>query len=175
MPPASRNNHPVAGRDPLGKQVRAGELPLADLEPLVYNSETYGMVEFEKVATQLTDADANLKAWAVALFLRKIDWDMYAPDLQKRLRNDKLWVIYAVSYDAILPEFTPYRQLLEEVIGGIPNGAGRVLELGAGTGNATKALLQPGYRVTAVDRLPSRPRTRWTEAVPGTVRRNSPN
>jgi hypothetical protein len=87
------------------------------------------MVEFEKVATQLTDADANLKAWAVALFLRKIDWDMYAPDLQKRLRNDKLWVIYAVSYDAILPEFTPYRQLLEEVIGGIPNGAGRVLEL----------------------------------------------
>ena len=157
------------------EQVRAGELPLADLEPLVYNSETYGMVEFEKVATQLTDADANLKAWAVALFLRKIDWDMYAPDLQKRLRNDKLWGIYAVSYDAILPEFTPYRHLLEEVIGGIPNGAGRVLELGAGTGKATKALLQRGYRVTAVDRLPSRPRTRWTEAVPGTVRRNSLN
>jgi hypothetical protein len=30
------------------------------------------VVDFEKVATQLTDADANLKAWAVALFLKKL-------------------------------------------------------------------------------------------------------
>jgi SAM-dependent methyltransferase len=136
------------------QQVMQGELPLADVEPLVYNSENYGIVEFEKVATQLTDSDANLKAWAVALFLKKIDWDMYAPDLWQRIRDDKLWGIYAVSYDAILPEFSKYRQLIDEVMSGIPAGSAHVLELGAGTGNATRALLQRGYRVTAVENNP---------------------
>ncbi|HJX85436.1 MAG TPA: class I SAM-dependent methyltransferase, partial [Candidatus Angelobacter sp.] len=131
-----------------------GPLPLVDLEPLIYNSNAYGVVEFEKVATQLTDADANLKAWAVALFIKNIDWDMYNPDLLRRLEEDKLWGIYAVSYDAVLSGFSLYRQLIDEVLLGIPAGSGNILELGAGTGNATQALLQRGYRVTAVENNP---------------------
>jgi len=83
------------------QRVKEGQLPLVDIEPLIYNSENYGMVEFEKVATQLTDADGALKAWAVSLFLKNIDWEMYRPDLLQRLRDDKLWSIYAVSYDVI--------------------------------------------------------------------------
>jgi 2-polyprenyl-3-methyl-5-hydroxy-6-metoxy-1,4-benzoquinol methylase len=137
------------------QRIHDGELPLVDVEPLIYNSKTYGMVEFEKVASQLTDTDADLKAWAVALLPREIDWDMYRPDLLQRLRDDKLWSLYAVSYDIVLSEFTLYQKLIEEVIRGVPPDARRVLELGAGTGNVTKALLKCGYRVTAVENNPS--------------------
>lgn len=128
-----------------------GELPLVDCELLKYDSQTYGMVELEKVATQLTDSSGNLKAWAVALFPRRIDWDTYMSDLEPRLRDDKLWGIYAVSYDAILLQFQPYRELIATVVAGIPPSASRILELGAGTGNVTRALLQRGSRVTAVE------------------------
>jgi 2-polyprenyl-3-methyl-5-hydroxy-6-metoxy-1,4-benzoquinol methylase len=136
------------------EKVKNGQLPLADIEPLVYGSDNYGMVEFEKVATQLTDVDANIKAWAVALFIRRIDWNMYGPDLLKRLRDEKLWGIYAVSYDKVLSDFSLYRQLIDEVIHGVPTDANSVLEIGAGTGNVTQALLQRGYRVTAVENNP---------------------
>jgi 2-polyprenyl-3-methyl-5-hydroxy-6-metoxy-1,4-benzoquinol methylase len=136
------------------EKVKQGQLPLVDVEPLVFDSAAYGTVEFEKVATQLTDPDANLRAWAVALFLKNIDWDMYGPDLLQRLRDDKLWGIYAVSYDLVLSEFTLYKKLIEEVIQGIPAGARRVLEIGAGTGNVTRALLQRGYNVTSVENNP---------------------
>jgi 2-polyprenyl-3-methyl-5-hydroxy-6-metoxy-1,4-benzoquinol methylase len=135
-------------------QVKRGELPLADVEPLIYNSADYGAVEVEKVATQLTDTEGNLKAWSVALFFKRINWDVFGPDLLKRVRDDKLWGIYAASYDAVLLEFTPYRLLIEEVIKGIPADAKRVLELGAGTGNVTASLLRRGYQVTATENNP---------------------
>jgi len=134
--------------------VRQGQLPLIDVEPLVYESKLYGSVEFEKVASQLTDPEGNLKAWSVALLLKKIDWEMYRPELLQRLRDDKLWGIYAVSYDTILSDFPPYRQLIDDVLRGISPNVGRVLELGAGTGNVTKALLQRGYTVTALENNP---------------------
>jgi len=133
------------------EEVKRGRLPLIDCEPLLYESQDYGRVEFEKVAAQLTDADANLKAWSVALLLKRIDWDMYLTDLEQRLRDDKLWGIYAVSYDAVLSGFPPYKELVQEVLRGIPPDAGHILELGAGTGNVTKALIDRGYRVTAVE------------------------
>ena len=137
------------------EQAKDGQLPLVDVEPLVYHSPAYGLVEFEKVATQLTDTEGNLKAWAVALFLKKIDWEMYRQDLFDRLRADKLWGLYAVSYDMVLAEFSLYQKLIGEVIRGVPANAKNILELGAGTGNVTKALLQQGYRVTAVENNPA--------------------
>ena len=135
--------------------IKQGQLPLIDVEPLAYDSQLYGQVEFEKVASQLTDSEGNLKAWSVALLLKKIDWDMYQPDLLQRLRDDKLWGIYAVSYDTILSDFPPYRQLIDDVLRGIPSDANRILELGAGTGNVTKTLLQRDYRVTALENNPA--------------------
>ena len=137
-------------RDFSDRQQR-GELPLVDLEPLVYNSETYGVVEFEKVACQLTDANADLKAWGVALMLKQIDWEKFNPDLEKRLREHKRWSLYAVSYDIILGSFPPYVALIDEVINGIPPEARQVMDLGAGTGNVSAALLKRGYRVTAIE------------------------
>jgi SAM-dependent methyltransferase len=132
-------------------KVEQGELPLIDMEPLVYQSDIYGTVRLEKVASQLTDPDAQLKAWAVALMIREIDWDRFHSDLLPRLHEHKLWSIYAVSYDAILLKFPPYSQLIQEVIGGVPREARHVMDLGAGTGNVSRALLQRGHRVTAVE------------------------
>jgi len=133
------------------EKVKGGQLPLVDLEPLVYESADYGRVEFTKIATQLTDGDANLKAWSVSLLLRRIDWKLYLRDLEERLFEDRLWGLYAVSYDVLLSGFEPYQQLIQDVINGIPPGASRVLELGAGTGNVTQQLLARRYNVTAVE------------------------
>ena len=136
------------------EKVKEGHLPLVDTEPLVYESPDYGKMEFIKVATQLTDAEANLKAWAVALLPKKIDWKLFQTDLEEWLCEDRLWGLYAVSYDALLRGFKPYEDLIQDVISGIPAGATRVLELGAGTGNVTEKLLLRNYRVTAVENNP---------------------
>lgn len=137
------------------EKVNGGELPLVDLEPLVYESEEYGTVEFTKIATQLTDPDANLRAWSVSLLVRKIDWRLFVRDLEERLREERLWGVYATSYDAVLTRFVPYQQLIKQVVDGVPRDAGRVLELGAGTGNVTQELLSRQYTVTAVENNPS--------------------
>src|SRR5262249_12996153 len=109
---------------------------------------------FIKVATQLTDAEANLKAWSVALLPKKIDWSQFQRDLEQQLCEDRLWGVYAVSYDALLRGFKPYEDLIHDVISGIPARATRVLELGAGTGNVTEKLLLSNYRLMAVENNP---------------------
>ncbi len=130
---------------------RRGELPLIDREPLVYESQDYGTVELEKMAAQLTDSNAEVKAWAVALLIKRIDWGLYLPTLEQRLRDDKLWNIYALCYDPVLLDFPPYKDLIREVLTGIPQAPGDVLELGAGTGNVTRELLRHGHTVTVIE------------------------
>jgi SAM-dependent methyltransferase len=136
------------------KKVGDGQLPLVDLEPLIYESPDYGRVEFVKIATQLTDRNAELKAWAVSLLLKKVDWTLYLRDLEERLREDRLWGAYAVSYDAILRGFQPHQDLIRDVISTLPSWPSRVLELGAGTGNVTERLLERRHNVLAVENNP---------------------
>src|SRR5262249_24827446 len=136
------------------EKVKEGHLPLVDMEPLVYESPDYGEEEFIKVATQLTDAEANLKAWSVALLPKKIDWKLFQTDLEKRLREDRRWGVYAVSYEVLLRGFKPYEDLMQDVISGIPAQATRILELGAGTGNVTEKLLLRNCWVMAVENNP---------------------
>jgi SAM-dependent methyltransferase len=133
------------------QKVKDGALPLVDMEALTYESAKYGTIEFVKIATQLTDSDANLKAWSVSLLLKRIDWTLYLDEIERRLRDDRLWGSYAVSYDAVLSGFEPYEDLIKDVIGGIRANANRVLELGAGTGNVTRQLLKRGCTVTVVE------------------------
>jgi len=135
-------------------KVKEGHLPLIDLEPLVYESPDYGRVEFVKIATQLTDRNGELKAWAVSLLLKKIEWTLYHRDLEERLSEDRLWGAYALSYDAILRNFQPYQDLADNVLSLLPSRPSRVLELGAGTGNVTQQLLQRGHSVVAVENNP---------------------
>jgi len=133
------------------ERVRQGQLPLVDTEPLRYDSEKYGRVSFLKVASQLHDASANLHGWAVGLMITDIDWEPFGNDLFDKLRADKLWSVYAVSYDRVLLNYDPYRRLIQDVISVVPRSGSRVVDLGAGTGNVTDALVRAGHRVTAVE------------------------
>ena len=132
------------------EDVRRGFLPLIDLEPLRYRSK-YGRVLFEKVASQLHDARGKMCGWAVALIIREIKWVNFLQDLRERLWQDKLWSVYAHSYDAVLRNFPPYNDLVRAVTSLVPPDAAKVVDLGAGSGNCTAALLDAGYQVTAVE------------------------
>jgi ubiquinone/menaquinone biosynthesis C-methylase UbiE len=132
------------------EDVRRGNLPLIDFEPLRYRSK-YGPVLFEKVASQLHDGRGKMCGWAVALIIREIKWVNFLQDLRERLWQDKLWGVYAHSYDAVLQNFPPYNELVRAVTSLVPPDAAKVVDLGAGSGNCTSALLQAGHHVTAVE------------------------
>lgn len=131
--------------------VEQGRLPLVDMEPLSYESEKYGLVQFVKVASQLHDASSELKGWSVGLLIRDIEWDDFQRDLLEKLTEDKLWSVYSASYDRVLTEFPPYMTLIKDIISVLPSGSFRVADLGAGTGNVTAELANAGHHVTAVE------------------------
>ncbi len=134
------------------EKVRGGQLPLVDIEDLSYRSPRYGPVEFAKVAAQLHDSGGKLQGWTVALFPRVFNWGPFLKDLYDKLTEDKLWSVYSASYDRVLLEYPPYRRLIQDVIAVVPPGkSASVVDLGAGTGNVTAALLEAGHRVTAVE------------------------
>lgn len=125
--------------------------PFVDLEPIVYDSIDFGRVEFTKVASQLHDCDGRLQGWAVALMVRRIDWDAFERKLNEKLFQDKLWSVYSGPYDRIFPDFPPYAQLIQDVIAVVPRDHRHVADFGAGTGNTTVALLKQKHQVTAVE------------------------
>ena len=133
------------------ERVNNGELPLVDTEPLLYRSERYGRVSLLKVACQLHDPAATLRGWAVGLMITDIDWKAFEKDLFEKLRQDKLWSVYAVSYDRVLRGYQPYRDLIRDITSVVPRAASKVADLGAGTGNVTEALIRAGHSVTAVE------------------------
>jgi SAM-dependent methyltransferase len=125
--------------------------PLIDLEPLVYDSLHFGQVEFLKIASQLNDHNGDLQGWAVALAIKKIKWQEFEEALAEKLRQEKLWSVYAPSYDRILLQFPPYQQLVNDVIDVLTGQNLLVADLGAGTGNVSIALLKRNHRVVAVE------------------------
>jgi ubiquinone/menaquinone biosynthesis C-methylase UbiE len=125
--------------------------PFVDLEPIEYQSPEFGLVKTVKIAAQLTDAEGIARGWAVALWPREIDWKAFQPKLHERINSDKMWSVYSASYDRVLLEFPPYRTLIEDVIAVVPKGNLSVVDLGSGTGNVTRALVDRGHRVTAVE------------------------
>jgi SAM-dependent methyltransferase len=131
--------------------VHNGHLPYTDIEKLAYRSSRYGDVLMRKVATQLHSPSGQLQAWSVALLLEKLDWALFVKDLRDRIWHEKLWSVYASAYDRILSEFAPYHDLLKEVTSVIPATATTVVDIGAGTGNVSKLLLDRGLRVTSIE------------------------
>ncbi len=135
-------------------QKQKGELPFTDDELLVYRSIKFGLVEFQKVATQLHSASGELKGWCVSLFIKKIEWPVFERDLKGRIWQDKLWGVYASAYDKVLKGYPPYVQLLNDIGAAIPDGGLHVVDIGAGTGNSSEVLLDRGFRVTSVESSP---------------------
>lgn len=72
--------------------------------------------------------------------------------LRRRWQHELMWIIYAVSYDRILPEMPFYREVVGRHLEALRGAdARRVLDLGAGTGNVAVPLLDEGRDVVAVD------------------------
>jgi ubiquinone/menaquinone biosynthesis C-methylase UbiE len=117
-------------------------VPLIDVEPLVFHTEKYGDVEFEKIAVQISDTHAQLASWCVYLNITRAHrleemWD----DLRASLESHLNWSRYALSYDKLLLNFDDYCDLVDLVVGKVSN-CKRCLDLGAGTGNGTIKLLE---------------------------------
>lgn len=137
------------------EQVQKGKLPLVDLEPLRYESENYGTVALLKVATQLHNSNGELHGWAVALFVRDIEWGKFQRDMLLSMSESKLWNVYAASYDRVLLKFPLYSQLIKDVISVVPRDARLVADLGAGTGNVSTQLRKMKVRLTAIENNPA--------------------
>ena len=134
--------NPVAVLKRAGTVFDKDPKPLVDLEPLQLISKTYGRIDFRKVAVQITDSDARLTAWAVYLNIESCEKpDLLWGDLQHRLESELHWSRYAVSYDKLLLNFPEYNSLLDSIVNRVSYSS-KVLDLGAGTGNATLRLLQ---------------------------------
>ena len=128
-------------------------LPTVDLEKLIFTTLRFGTFNFMKIASQMFDDEGVAVGWSVALNVRSVRrWRDFQDALLQKLSADRVWTNYARSYDRVLEQFPPYTELIEEVTDALPNRRLEVLDLGAGTGNATSHLLEADHRVWAVEK-----------------------
>jgi hypothetical protein len=128
-------------------------LPLVDMEPLLFQSAEFGVVELWKIASRIIDDNGRLAAWSVTLNIigaekKEALWNELKRVLDARVN----WTLYAPSYDQLVLNFDEYGKLLELVCSKL-EGAKQCADLGAGTGNGTVQLLreQPDRAVWAID------------------------
>ena len=65
--------------------------------------------------------------------------------------KDEIWSAYSEAYDRLIMAFPPYMKLIDDLVAAVPPGRQAVVDLGAGTGNVSAALLAGGHTVTAVE------------------------
>jgi ubiquinone/menaquinone biosynthesis C-methylase UbiE len=137
----------------LGK-FRPNSIPSVDVEVLEYGSKQYGLIVFNKIATQIIGQSGRLKAWCVNLNVSSVQksgkfWNKMQENLQRELN----WSKYAARYDAIIASFPEHAKLVDLVVGKIGEPA-RCLDLGAGTGSVTLSMIQkcPGTEVLAIEK-----------------------
>ena len=126
---------------------------MVDIERLHLESPTYGLIEFVKIAAQLTDDRGGLLAWVVNLNIALAEKnDALRADLELKLKEKMNWTRYAYSYDKLLLPFNDYRRLVKLVVSKVGD-ARRCVDLGAGTGNGTLMLLEsdPKRTVWAIE------------------------
>jgi ubiquinone/menaquinone biosynthesis C-methylase UbiE len=128
-----------------------GNVPLVDMEPLLFQSEEYGLIKFWKVACQITEG--GVSAWSVSLNILDAErlgdlWDA----IRRKLRERVNWSAYSLVYDKILLRFARYNTLVQKVAGRL-QGLGTCADLGAGTGNGTIQLRRqnPSMTIYAIE------------------------
>jgi ubiquinone/menaquinone biosynthesis C-methylase UbiE len=130
-----------------------GKDPLVDNEELRFQSPTYGLIKFRKIAALVNDQKGNPLNWTVNLNIVSAEKEAELwQDLEQKLQSVVNWSRYAVSYDKLLSRFTDYNELVDLVVSQVGD-APLCVDLGAGTGNATVKLLQtlPSRQVWAVE------------------------
>ncbi|MDA1052312.1 MAG: class I SAM-dependent methyltransferase [Planctomycetota bacterium] len=142
-------------------------LPKLHIETIEYTSPRYGPVTAAKRAYQIPKDNGEMLGWLVTLEVKFTDLATalgYKRDLFETLRSDMTWSEYALSYDSVLLASSTYLGLLQQVLGEqVPAGGegtltplrrrSRILDLGAGTGNASKILAeqQRGHVIFALE------------------------
>jgi ubiquinone/menaquinone biosynthesis C-methylase UbiE len=117
-------------------------------------SHEFGEIDLQLTLFSLPDPNSDeLFDRTVYAEIKKIEHEeMYRHKLQIVLQHQLIWGTYAISYDLILPELDFYREVVNRhSIALAATGINRVLDIGAGTGNVTRPLLQGGHYVTAID------------------------
>jgi ubiquinone/menaquinone biosynthesis C-methylase UbiE len=130
-----------------------GKDPLVDTEELRFQSPTYGLIKFCKIAALINDQKGNPLSWTVNLNISAVEKETELwQDLERKLQDVVNWSRYAVSYDKLLSPFTDYNDLVELVVRRLGD-AQLCADLGAGTGNATLKLLEthPSRQVWAIE------------------------
>jgi ubiquinone/menaquinone biosynthesis C-methylase UbiE len=130
-----------------------GKDPLVDCEELRFQSPTYGLIKFHKIAALINDQKGNPLSWSVNLNIAAAEKEAELwRDLEQKLREVVNWSRYAVSYDKLLYPFTDYNELVDLVVSQLGD-AQLCADLGAGTGNATLRLLEknPSRHIWAIE------------------------
>jgi SAM-dependent methyltransferase len=111
---------------------------------------------FTKIMSPVVDRDTGrIVGWTVILNINSVTRRQdFLSALQARVARETRRVRHAAGFDGVFGEHAGFRALVAAHVDPIvaSHAPGRVLDLGAGTGAATLALLQRGMRVTAVDR-----------------------
>ena len=123
-------------------------------EPCGYQSPRYGWTSLNRTVVSRLDArtgyhDGTLFYWDVtaieqeAEFRIKMNWEQ---------QKQQIWESYAFSYDRVLPVLPFYTEVVERHVAAMARpDVETVLDMGAGTGSVTVALLERGRKVTALD------------------------
>ncbi|MCK5665449.1 MAG: class I SAM-dependent methyltransferase [Thiotrichaceae bacterium] len=148
-----------------GKKVFGGdakEFPRIDVEELHYNSRRFGHIKGIKRAYQVPNDDGSCLGWLITIEPEFESIQMsqaFQASLFSSLRLSLMWSEYALSYDMVLNQSNIYPELLRKLLGETGSGLSpipqkaKVLDLGAGTGNITFMLANPGSErlVVALD------------------------
>jgi SAM-dependent methyltransferase len=127
--------------------------PPVHVERFDFHSNKLGLIVFDKLATQIRELDGTSKTWCVTLnvtFAQKAE--EFWHDLKSLTVTESQWSRYALCYDEIIGAYPEYQKLVSKVVKHV-HSATKCLDIGAGTGNSTKAILDQntGTHVTAIE------------------------
>lgn len=148
---------PTPSREEIERANETGEIwygfPQVDVERLDFLSKRFGLIVFDKLALQIHESNYRKSTtWQIELNVRFVQRDKdYWKNAEQVLERERLWTSYAESYDAVVQKYPKYKDLVKKVVRQVEN-CKLCLEIGAGTGNTTLALLnQNDGTVTAIE------------------------
>ncbi len=137
-----------------------GQHPLCDTEALVFRSEKFGEIEFQKIASQILDESGQKKAWTVSLNISRAEkWNELWKDLSQWIEKETLWSAFALCSNLI----TNHEEYVR-MVRGLQISIGKVdssLELGStdprlalelARAGATSWIVQPSQTMLEISR-----------------------